>query len=140
MKRPIITDLTILRQKSVEALPSEIAEIIADLEDSLDLSKGIGLSAVQIGILKKVSIVRFGKTKIDLINAYIIEKDEKFRFIGEGCLSLPYLKVDTTRYNFIKVNNNGTIFTAEGLEAVAIFHELSHEKGRTILDDKWRTR
>lgn len=141
MKRPIITDLKALRQVSAEALPSEVAEILIDLNDSLDIKKGIGLSAIQIGIPKRVSIIRIGDTKIDLVNAEIIEKAEPFRFKGEGCLSLPSIYVDTRRYNYIKVKNgNGEIFVAEGLEAIAIQHELTHEKGRTILDDKWRAR
>lgn len=141
MKRPIITDIAVLRQVSTQAEPGQALSIIKDLEDSLDTKKGIGLSAIQIGIAKKVSIIRFGNTKIDLVNAEIIDKQERFRMVGEGCLSFPGLKVDTSRYNYIKVKNgNGQIFTAEGIEAVAIQHEIFHENGRTILDCKWKSR
>ena len=140
MKCPIITDLRVLRTKSTEALPSEVAEIISDLEASLDLKRGIGLSAIQIGIPKRISIIRIGDKKINLVNAEIIEKDEKFIMRGEGCLSFVGLTVDTDRYNYIKVNNNGQVFVAEGLEAVAIQHELDHDRGITILERKHRRR
>jgi peptide deformylase len=141
MKRPIITDLVILRQKSTEATEAEAKEILTDLYDSLDLTKGIGLASVQIGILKQVAIVCIGGNKIELINARIIEKDEKIMVRDEGCLSLPSIRINTDRYNYIKVRQgNGQIFVAYGLEAVAIQHEISHCFGRTILDCKHRAR
>jgi peptide deformylase len=141
MRKQIITDLTILRQKSSFAEPSEVAEILNDLNDSLDTKKGIGLSAIQIGIPKRISIIRIGEKKIDLINAEIIEKAEPFRMQGEGCLSLPSIYVDTRRYNYIKVKNgNGEIFVCEGLEAVCIQHENDHTFGVILLDKKWRAR
>jgi len=134
MKRPIVTDINILRKVSVNADHDEINAIIKDLEDSLDLSKGIGLSAIQIGIAKRISIIRIGDININLINAEIIEKADRFRFKNEGCLSLSGLKVDTIRYNKIKINNNGEIKDYTGLVACACQHELQHELGRLIID------
>jgi len=140
MKKTIITDITILRKVSTEAMPDEINAIIKDLEDSLDLSKGIGLSAIQIGIPKRVAIIRIGDIKLTLINTCIIEKWGRFKFIGEGCLSLPDLHIDTARYNRIKININNQIEEYTGLLAVAIQHEIGHWNGKTILDYKWKAR
>jgi peptide deformylase len=140
MKKAIVTDPIYLRNVSTEAMPEEINGIIQDLEDSLDLKGGIGLAGVQIGILKRVAIIRIGDTKTNLINAYIVEKDNKFRMQGEGCLSIPNLHVDTTRYNYIVINNNGQTETYRGLVAVAIQHEIGHFLGKTILDYKWKSR
>jgi len=140
MKKPIISDINFLRQKSEPVKQEEVKDLLQDLEDSLDLSKGIGLSAIQIGELKNIAIVRIKDTKINLINAYIIDKNDKFRMVGEGCLSLAGVRVDTRRYREITINNNnGIVEHYEGLLAVAIQHELSHCIGRTILDDKWRS-
>lgn len=141
MKKSIVTDMKILKQKSLPATPDEIQAILQDLNDTLDLKRGIGLSAVQIGILKNIAIVRYDNIKIDLINAYIIDKQDKFRMVGEGCLSLPSLKIDTRRYREIKINNNnGKEENYNGILAVIVYHELRHTQGFTILDDKWKAR
>lgn len=146
MKRKIVTDITILKQKSgeivfqgIEPEPCEEASrIIKDLEDTLE-NKGIGLSAVQIGIHKRIAIIRMGENKLDLINPKIIKKEDRFRFPKEGCLSLPGLTIDTSRYNHIVLENqNEKKYSLDGLEAVAVQHEIDHMNGLTILDKKWR--
>lgn len=140
MKRKIITDIRELKKENEEAISKEeIVSIIRDLEDSLDTSKGIGLSAIQIGIAKKVAIIRFGNTKLDLINPKIISKENRVRFPSEGCLSLPGLRIDTSRYAHIVIeNNNGERYSLDGIEAIAVQHEIDHMNGKTILDRKWR--
>jgi peptide deformylase len=139
MKKSIITDIKFLKQKSELVRPDEIASILQDLGDSLDLARGCGLSAIQIGIIKNIAIIRLGEVKLDLVNAYIVEKNDKFRFIGEGCLSLPALHIDTRRFKEIKIINNGKEENYTGLLAVCIQHELDHCIGLTILDRKWRS-
>ena len=140
MKRPIITDLNFLKQKSEVATFWEARRIIRDLEDSLNLKKGLGLTAIQIGIPKRVSIVRIHGLKINLINAEVLDKYDKFRMKREGCLSLPGIFVDTTRFKKIDIINNGKKETYEGLEAIVIQHELDHMTGLIILNRKWRKR
>ena len=138
MKRKIEINIRLLRHKSAEIEPKEAQSIIKDLEDSLDLSKGIGLSAIQIGIPKRVSIVRIGNNKIDLVNPKIIEKEFKFKFPKEACLSLPGLLIDTIRYEQITWENNGRQYVSTGLEACVIQHELDHMNGLLIINRKWR--
>jgi len=141
MKRKIITDLNFLKQKSTSATPFEIKSIIKDLEDSLDVGRGIGLSAIQIGINKRVAIIRTKGEKIDLVNPIIVEKSEKILVKKEGCLSLPYLYIDTRRYNKVIITcDNFTLKRYKGLTAIAIQHETDHLNGLTILDRKWRKR
>lgn len=138
MKHKIITDVSILRQISIPATIEESQSIIRDLEDSLADQRGLGLSAIQIGIGKRVSIVRIGKTKIDLINPKIIAKYDRFKHVGEGCLSLSGLRVDTIRYREIEVDNYGFRFVAEGIESLVIQHEIDHFNGKLLVDVKWR--
>ena len=141
MKKKIITDLIYLKQKSEEVSLEQVENIVKDLEDSLDGQRGIGLSANQIEVLKKVAIVRIpNKEPINLINPKIIEKIERFRVKKEGCLSIPGLYIDTTRYKQIIIENNGEKYSVYGLEAVAIQHEIDHMEGKIILDRKWRKR
>ena len=151
MKRQIITDLKSLRQTSELVSISDVDKypkakkalegIIKDLEDSLEGQKGIGLTAIQIEIPLQVAIVRIpNKEPVNLINPVIIEKQDKFKFVGEACLSLPGIFVDTLRYGQITLMNNGTKFVAYGLEGIAIQHEVDHMKGILTLDRKWRRR
>jgi peptide deformylase len=140
MKQKIVTDMAILKQKSLPATPNEVQAILQDLNDTLDLKRGLGLSAVQIGILKNVAIIRTGNVKLDLINASILDKAEKVRIAGEGCLSLAGIRVDTMRYGRVTIENNGKIEEYSGLLAIAIQHEIDHSRGLTILDRKWKAR
>jgi len=144
MKRKIVTDITELRKKSKTATYEEVYNIIKDLEDTLDTSKGIGLSAIQIGIPKAVGIIRYGEIKIDLINPITIQKNDKFRMKSEGCLSIPGIFIDTLRYKEIVIINNNRNFSfdleTDNILPVAILHEIDHMNGRLILDAKWRKR
>ena len=145
MLKKIVTNLKELRTPcEIVTDLAETLNIIKDLEDSLDCSKGIGLSAIQIGIAKQVGIIRCPNTSIDLINPKIIDKYDKFRMEKEGCLSLPGITINTARYKEITFENNGKQYTLDieidGIICIAIQHEIEHIRGRTILDSKWRKR
>lgn len=138
----IITDLNILRQKSTETWKAEESlEIIKQLEESLDTTKGLGLTAIQIGVAKRVAIIRMPNLKLDLINPVIIEKFDKYMFRDERCLSIPGLAINTIRYKDVSIRNeDGKEYSFYGIEAVVVQHEIAHMQGRTIIDDKWRKR
>ena len=88
----IVKDLDFLRQVSVPVSSIEEAnEIIVLLEKELQYcneigKSGIGLAAVQIGILKRVAIVRIGNIKLNLVNCNISETYDSIDS-EEGCLS-----------------------------------------------------
>lgn len=145
MKKRIVTNLKELRIPSdIINDREEINSIIKDLEDSLNISRGIGLSAIQIGINKRVGIIRYKNIKINLINPVIIDKYDKFKMIKEGCLSIPGIFVDTLRYQELTIENDGKRFTYDVMNdeliPIAIQHEIDHMNGRVILDSKWRKR
>ena len=152
--KKIITDISILR-KSCQLVTKEdnIDEIINSLKETLKSIGGLGLSTNQIGYNKQISYCKIpklnSKTKqleyneIILINPKIIEKERKIIFKNEGCLSIPYIRVDTDRYVFITVKNHDKnlkeqIFMAQDLESFVIQHELDHLNGITILERKHR--
>ena len=138
-----------LRMKSEKFTGSdaELEDLIACLEFELQQSPkfGVGLSGIQIMIPKKVAIIRIKtkdkklkrdiETKINLVNAEIIEKTQPFTFKQEGCLSVPNTFLDTKRFNCIKVKNNDGIVTSySGFIAVAIQHEIDHFNGILFTD------
>lgn len=135
----IITNFEILTQKSSEvASVDEAKEIITllekELENSARLGKpGIGLAAIQIGIPKRVAIVRISdKYQVNLVNCKIEKAYDEFIFKNEGCLSIPNFAKDTIRSNEIYVVDNLVFphsFICTGLMAVCCAHEIDHWNG-----------
>lgn len=145
----ILTDEEQVRKlglNSQPVLPEEIDELRSTLEKELILSgengfPGIGLACPQIGIPKKMAIIRINfnlhKFYADLINPIIEEKYDLSIFDGEGCLSFPGLSGRTQRYQEIKVLNLLGFpkkFIATGLPAVCIQHEIDHLNGIVLPD------
>jgi peptide deformylase len=132
----IITDEKLLRAiKCVDVLPEEVSELVATLERELEHSeklgrKGIGLAAPQIGIAKKIAIIRIDNNhSVDLINCRIANAYDPALFTDEGCLSVPGRLEDTMRYQEVHVADNLVYphaFIATGLMSVVVQHELEH--------------
>lgn len=143
----ITTDLELLRTHCIDVLPEEIGPLREQLEAELKRSEqlgrpGIGLAAPQIGIFKKMAIVRLPSSKadfysVDLVNVPGYKGFDPAKFEGEGCLSFPDTYETTWRYQEIYIAQNfaetGPII-ATGLLAVAIQHELDHLSGVLLPD------
>jgi peptide deformylase len=139
----IITNESLLRVKCSDVLPDEIDSLRSKLQYALNWSEknglpGVGLAAPQIGIAKKMAIIRIDdKLVIDLVNAKIEDKKYPFIFEGEGCLSFPGRFEKTNRYREIVVGNNFVWpyrFIATEFLAVVILHELDHLNGVLLSD------
>lgn len=141
----IITDEKQLRLPCEIVKPEEVDYLRQELEKELEATQkyrsGIGLAAPQIGIQKRMAIVRlaYGPAlyKIDLINCVISKGYDAILSKNEGCLSVPGVAVDITRYNEIYVINNLVkpfSFIATGALAIVCQHELDHLNGKLIVD------
>lgn len=129
-------------------------EIAAKLFRVLSMNKnGVGLSANQIGINKKVCVINV-KEPIYLINPrYEAEVDSPKLVYMEGCLSFPDEIVRTQRFASIEViadNIEGSLFfdvssvpvdeymtNLDVLEIVAIQHEIDHLYGIEMFDREY---
>lgn len=138
----IITDVDELRKPNEKIDLYEAKSVIEKLEISLKESNtpGLGLAAPQIGVHKKVAIIRINndnfQTNLDLVNPEIIEYRNSFTHFNEGCLSLPGTNVNTTRFKeiFVKDDLHPAGFVATGLIAVAVQHEVDHINNILITD------
>jgi len=140
----LIKKIVNLRKPSKESSLEEGFKIIDILDDALKIEKGVGLAANQIGIQRKVCIVRIphqeNNEKIvighNFINPIIVKKENPIIFENEGCLSFPDVFLKTLRYNNIVVKDllspQGRVFN--GLEAVIIQHETDHTLGKIMQD------
>ena len=82
----------ILRKKSreVETVDDKIRNLLDDMVDTMHKYNGVGLSAVQVGILKRVVVIDLydDKGPIKMVNPVII-KTKGEQEVEEGCLSFP---------------------------------------------------
>ena len=87
---------------TIEKVGINEKKLIEDLFETMYHSKGIGLAAVQVGILKRVLVVdvsnRDGKKQpIALINPVIKNLSEETSVYEEGCLSIPETFIEIER-------------------------------------------
>ena len=102
---------------------------------------GVGLAAVQVGILKRVVVIDIyeeGTPVYVLINPEII-KTKGSRELEEGCLSFPNKFAKVIRPEEVVVraldeNGKKIEIKAKGLLAQAICHEVDHLNGETFVD------
>lgn len=132
----------ILRKKSreVETVDDKIRNLLDDMVDTMHKYNGVGLSAVQVGILKRVVVIDIydDKGPIKMVNPVII-KTKGEQEVEEGCLSFPNQYARLIRPMEVvaeALNENGEKIKikAKGLLAQAICHELDHLDGVLFID------
>lgn len=133
-------DDEILRKTSREVteINGRILTLLDDMAETMYAADGVGLAAVQVGVLRNVVVIDVGDGLLELINPEIIESDG-IQCEVEGCLSLPGKQSYTIRPSSVKVkalNREGKwcVYKGEGLKARAFCHELDHLKGTLFVD------
>ena len=138
MIKEIIKDESFLTQPSDSVSFEEAQEIITDLLDTAKahIDDCAGLAAPQIGILKKVIVVRSGNNFFPMINPMIIKKSGQKFVNTEGCLSLEGCR-QVERYpsilvGYVDKSGKRVTKTFNGTTAIIIQHETDHLKGVLI--------
>lgn len=126
--------------KPIKKITARTLDLIEDMEDTMREEDGVGLAAVQVGVLKRLFIVDVGNEAglTVFINPEIIEKDGVQTGI-EGCLSVPGSNGIVERAKHIKVRYfdqemNEKFIEADDFFARAIQHEYDHIEGRLYVD------
>ena len=119
--------------RKVEKFDDRLGILIDDMLETLYKENGVGLAAVQVGVLKRVVVVDIGEGPMELVNPEITLTEGEQRE-QEGCLSLPGKWGVTVRPMKVQVkaqdrNGKWQVFTGEGLKARAFCHELDHLDG-----------
>lgn len=138
----------ILRKKSVDVtdFDGELHELLDDMYDTMIDKSGVGLAAVQVGVLKNILIINIPdeddiqekENLIEAINPVIVHKEGDIVF-KEGCLSVPGFHEEVTRYNKVIVeyfdrNGEKKSMEAEDFLAVAWQHEIEHLRGHVFIE------
>ena len=163
MKLKIVKDSNpIMKKKSLPVslpLSQEDRETLDAMLDYLKLSQdeeyaqkhniktGIGLAAIQIGLLKRMFVVYYGEgenlVQYQLVNPKIIEYSLKKCALkdGEGCLSVDnehqgyahrYYKIKMAAFDAL--TNQDIVITARGFDAIVLQHEYDHLDGLFFYD------
>lgn len=139
MIKPILTypkDKEILSMESeeVKEITPEILDIIQDMKDTLySTNGGKGISAIQLGIPKRICICSWGGDEVVMINPVITHSRGNQEFL-EGCLSVPgkYIKVPRAQKVWCSyMDEKGEIqeIAQGGRMSNIIQHELDHFAG-----------
>lgn len=134
--RKIVTvEDPILRKTSrkVERFNERLWDLLDDMKETMYKAEGVGLAAVQVGILKRVIVIDVGDGLVELINPEIIETSGENKDT-EGCLSLPGRYGMTIRPDYVKIkaqNRHGVWkrYEGTGLKARCFCHEIDHLDG-----------
>ena len=136
----------ILKKKSepIEKVGKNEKKLIKDLFDTMYASKGIGLAAVQVGILKRILVIDVStkdeqKKPISLINPIIKRLSDDTSVYEEGCLSIPETFIEIERpkiceIEYIDLDGNKKELKCDGLMSTCVQHEINHLDGKLIID------
>ena len=130
-----------MRAKDVESFDDELDQLVQRLKAIMEGADGAGLAATQIGVLRRVFVMRAsedGET-IALVNPELAMSGEELEVDDEGCLSLQGLLVPVERPTTVTVTakdpaGEPVTLDFEGFAARAAQHELDHLDGVLMID------
>lgn len=126
---PVLTK----KSRVVEKFDDRLATLIDDMLETMYDGNGVGLAAVQVGVLKRVVVIDIGEGPMELVNPEIIYTEGE-QISQEGCLSLPGKWGTTSRPKKVQIKaqdrtGKWQVFTGEDLKAKAFCHEIDHLDG-----------
>lgn len=141
IRKIVVLGSDTLRKKSkpVVAFDESLWELLDDMKNTMIERKGVGISAVQVGILRRAVVIELEEGKyLEVINPQIIKTRGKVNG-SEGCLSVPGFFCDVTRPRYVKISaldRHGKPFEFEATDYLArcVCHEIDHLDGVLFVD------
>ncbi len=129
---------------AVEAVDDRLRKLMDDMLETITAAPGIGLAAVQVGVLERVIVVDVThkdepRNPVYLVNPEILWVSDELANYEEGCLPLPehYARVErpvACRVSHLDYDGEPRVLEAEGLLATCVQHEIDHLKGILFVD------
>ena len=126
--------------KEIEKVDDKIRELLEDMVETMHKYNGVGLAAVQVGVLKRAIVIDLYDENgpMKLINPVII-KEKGEQEVEEGCLSFPnkYAKMIRPKEVVVEAldeNGKKIKIKAKDLLAQALAHEIDHLNGIVFVD------
>lgn len=130
-----------LRKKSkpVTAFDDSLGILLDDMKATMIEKKGVGISAVQVGVLRRAIVIEVEPEEyLEIINPEIVKTKGKVTN-SEGCLSIPGFYCDVPRPRYVKIvaqDRHGKFFEFEAEDYIArcVCHEIDHLNGILFVD------
>ena len=145
--KPIITvPDEVLKKISdpLEMVGESEKKLAKDLFETMYDSKGIGLAAVQVGVLKRILVIDVSskeekKNPLCFINPIIKKISDETSIYEEGCLSIPDTFIEIERpkiceVEYISLDGKLKNIECDGLLSTCLQHEINHLDGKLIID------
>ncbi|MGO9543954.1 MAG: peptide deformylase [Rhodomicrobium sp.] len=137
----------ILREKSrpVETVGESERTFLNDMLETMYAAPGIGLAAVQVGVLRRMLVVDTVRGEDEprnpklLINPEIVSMGDTPRVHEEGCLSIPdmYAEIERpalVRVRYVDIEGRQREEDFQDLLATVVQHEIDHLDGVLFID------
>ena len=130
------------RAEEVSTFDRGLRILANDMLETMDEAGGVGLAANQVGILKRIFVYDCSHTQSGLrgaiVNPVWTPLGAQQQIGPEGCLSIPGISAQTTRFNRVFVSGQDIegrplSMVASGLMARCIQHETDHLDGVLFL-------
>ena len=126
----------------VTEITDEIRAIWADMIDTMDFMPGVGLAAVQIGIMQRLAVVDASEKRgqaVRMANPEVLHSSAELREHNEGSPNLPGVSAKIKRPRAVTVrflNMQGEIEEHDfvGLWATSVQHQIDHLAGKMYFD------
>ncbi|MGH1453772.1 MAG: peptide deformylase [Paracoccaceae bacterium] len=135
------------RLRSVAADVAEITDdvraIWADMIDTMEAMPGVGLAAVQIGVMQRLAVVDASAERgkpVRMANPEILHASVQLRDHEEASPNLPGISATISRPRAVTVrflNEQGVVEERDfvGLWATSVQHQIDHLAGRMYFDN-----
>ena len=140
LRNLVYSDEDLIRKKSkvVTEFDEKLDILLDDMKETMQHNNGVGLAAVQVGVLKRIIVVEACGQYFELINPKII-KEEGSQCQEEGCLSVKNVTGEVIRPYKVTVNaqnryGDNMVISVEGLLSVVLCHEIDHLDGVLFID------
>lgn len=124
--------------KEVKVFDEKLEQLIDDMWETMYANDGMGLAAVQVGMLKRVIVMDVNNMRLELINPVIISQSG-CDIEEEGCLSCGKIRGKVKRPMVVTVSAQDRYgyhfqITGEKYLARCLCHEIDHLNGILFID------
>lgn len=127
----------------VAGITPEIEDIWTDMIDTMEAMPGVGLAAVQIGVMLRLAVVDASEARgqaVRMANPELLDAGPEMRLHEEASPNLPGVSAKLERPAKVTVrflNPQGMVDrrTFEGLWATSVQHQIDHLNGRMYFDN-----
>ena len=126
------------KSKAVKTFDENLWNLLDDMAESMYKNRGMGLAAVQVGVLKRVVVMEVNGAFFEMINPEILAQKGEVED-EEACLSVPnkrgiVVRPEEVTVRFLDRFGYTMTVTGEGHFARCVCHELDHLDGILYID------